>query len=303
METPSFDQLLVFVTSVDEGSFSGAARRLNRAQSAITYAIQKLEDQVGAPLFDRTGYRPIPTRAGQALVPRARRILADVAQFGTQVKGMAGGLEYEVRLGLSEMVPFADVAAALSSFRAKFPAVGLKIFRKSFGLPDALQRGVLDLAVLVEPILPDTLESNRIAMTELVAVAAPDHPLARCAGPITVDVLRHELQIVLTESGEATEGKDHGVAAFDAWRVTDLATKRSLICASIGWGSMPRPLVEADIASGRLVVLPVDRWDGLDHLPSFEVVVSRNRDHPQGPASAFLFQALVDGRAYPDTNQ
>ena len=63
---------------VEEGSFSGAARRLNRAQSAVTYAVQRLEEELGAALFDRASYRASLTEAGRSLLPRARLIAEEM---------------------------------------------------------------------------------------------------------------------------------------------------------------------------------------------------------------------------------
>jgi DNA-binding transcriptional LysR family regulator len=293
MDALTLDQLLVFAATVDAGSFSGAARALNRAQSAITYTMQKLEDQIGAPLFDRGAYRPVLTPTGRALLPRARRILTDVGQFRSQASGLVRGLEAEVRLGLSEMVPVASLATALASFHRDFPTVSLRIVRGAFGLADALTRGDIDLAVLPDMGLPEGIEHDRLSIIDLIAVAASGHPLAACEGAITTDMLREELQIVLTGASEATSEPDHGVAAVDSWRVTDLATKHGLLCEGIGWGSMPRSLVAADIAAGRLVVLPVERWDSSDHLPSLAIVAARPLNRALGPAGSALFAAIV----------
>lgn len=293
MDALTLDQLLVFTATVDEGSFSGAARALNRAQSAITYTMHRLEDQIGVPLFDRAAYRPTLTPTGKALLPRARRILVDVGQFRSQATGLVRGLESEVRLGLSEMVPVSSLAAALASFHQDFPIVSLRIVRGTFGLADALVRGGIDLAVLPDFDLPHGIERNHLSTIDLVAVAAPGHPLAQVAGGITTDRLREELQIVLTDPSELASGRDQGVAALDSWRVTDLATKHGLLCEGIGWGSMPRPLVAADIAAGRLVVLPVERWDGSNHLPHLPIVVARSQDRAPGPAGTALLNAII----------
>lgn len=299
MDSLTIDQLLVFTTTVDEGSFSSASRALNRAQSAVTYAIQKLEDQIGAPLFDRSAYRPTLTRTGKALLPRARRILADVDEFRSHAKGIVRGLEAEVRFGLSEMVPVTRLASTLAAFRAEYPTVSLRIVRGSFGLVQALAEGILDLAVLVDLDLPTVLDRNRLSKIDLVAVAAPSHRLAACAGPITSDMLRAELQIVLTDPREGADGRDHGVAALDSWRVTDLATKHGLLCEGLGWGSMPEPLIAADIAAGRLVVLPVEHWDGSDHLPCLDIVAAQSRERVPGPAGTALLAAIIRDGAEP----
>src|SRR3712207_2284264 len=105
MDALSLDQFQVFAAVVDEGSFSAAARRLNRAQSAVTYAIQKLEEQSGAELFDRSAYRPALTEAGRALLPRVRRILEEVDAFRTQARGISGGLEPELSMVVDAMFP------------------------------------------------------------------------------------------------------------------------------------------------------------------------------------------------------
>ena len=293
MDALNIDQLLVFATTVDEGSFSAAARVLNRAQSAITYTMQKLEDQIGTPLFDRGAYRPTLTPTGKALLPRARRILADVKLLRSQAKGMVRGLEAEVRIGVSDMVPIARMAPTLAAFRAEFPTVSLRIVRGSFGLEESLAEGALDLAILLDLGLPNVLDRNRLSTMNLVAVAAPHHPLAGREGPITTDLLREDLQIVLTDPREVVGSPDYGVAALDSWRVTDLATKHGLLCEGLGWGSMPEALVSADIAAGRLVVLAIERWDGSDHLPRFDIVAAQSRERAQGPAGSALLAAII----------
>ncbi|RXF63919.1 hypothetical protein BKM77_15120 [Pseudomonas syringae] len=293
MNSLTLDQLLVFTVTVDQGSFSGASRVLHRTQSAITYTIQKFEDQIGTPLFDRSAYRPLLTPTGKALLRRARRILAETNLLRGQAKAMALGLEAEVRFGISEMVPIGCLVPTLSAFRTAFPTVSLRIITGAFGLAEGLTKGELDLAIVLDIGLPNALERNRLSTTALVAVAAPDHPLARREGVITADMLREELQIVLTERNEVAGSLDQGVAALDSWRVTDLATKRGLLCAGLGWGSMPEPIVAGDIAEGRLVVLAVEGWDGSDHLPHLDVVVAQCRERPPGPAGGALLAALI----------
>ena len=71
MDALTLDQITVFLSVVDEGSFPKAAKSLQRAQSAVTYAIRKLEAEIGVPLFDRSAYRSVLTPAGRALLTRA----------------------------------------------------------------------------------------------------------------------------------------------------------------------------------------------------------------------------------------
>jgi DNA-binding transcriptional LysR family regulator len=99
----ALDQIRLFLTGVDQGSFSKAAKKLNRAQSAVTYRIQKLEAQIGIPLFDRTAYRPALTEAGRALLLRARRIAEEANLFRDAARSLASGLESELTIVLDSM--------------------------------------------------------------------------------------------------------------------------------------------------------------------------------------------------------
>ena len=91
MDALTLDQIRVFLSVVDEGSFPKAAKSLQRAQSAVTYAIRKLEAEIGVPLFDRSAYRSVLTPAGRALLTRARRIAEEAGAFREQARGLAGG--------------------------------------------------------------------------------------------------------------------------------------------------------------------------------------------------------------------
>src|ERR1700746_922483 len=111
LDSLTLDQIRLFLTVADAGSFSKAAKQLNRAQSAVTYGIQKLEAQFGIPLFDRTAYRPTLTEAGCALLPRARRIADETNAFRDTARSLASGLEAELTILLDSMFPMRAGAA------------------------------------------------------------------------------------------------------------------------------------------------------------------------------------------------
>jgi DNA-binding transcriptional LysR family regulator len=133
LDSLTLDQIRIFLTVADTGSFSKAAKQLNRAQSAVTYGIQKLEAQFGIPLFDRTAYRPALTEAGCALLPRARRIAEETNAFRDAARSLASGLEAELTIVLDSMFPMSAVVEALRVFTAKFPTVPPRIYVQSLG--------------------------------------------------------------------------------------------------------------------------------------------------------------------------
>lgn len=298
MDGLSLDQLLVFATVVEQGSFSAAARKLNRAQSAITYAIQKLEEQTGSDLFDRSAYRPTLSDAGRALLPRAQRILEEVGEFRAQARGIAGGLEPELAMVIDAMYPMPRLVCAMADFQTRFPSVQTRIFVESLGATSQnLLGGQSDIGVLAA-FASDTEELVRIPAGEvdLIAVAAPHHPLAQAPQPIPPDLLREQVQLVLTDRSSLTSGRDHGVIATRTWRIADLGAKHAMLRAGLGWGSMPRHMVEDDLAAGRLVLLYPGQWDGSERMPRLDMVAAHRKDHILGPAGRWMLERLAAER-------
>jgi DNA-binding transcriptional LysR family regulator len=295
MDALSLDQFQVFVAVVEAGSFSAAARRLNRAQSAVTYAVQKLEEQVGAELFDRSAYRPTLSEAGRTLLPQARRILDDVGHFRASARQITRGLETELRIVVGAAIPIILLAPALGDFREAFPTVQLRLSVLPFSMGvgrqmPGLSPGEADIRILFDLMLPETLASTAIAGFDLVSVAAAFHPLALREGRLDEFVLRDHLQIVLSEPQEAVPGEDRRVAALNTWRVTDPSAQHVLIRAGIGWGSLPRAVVAEDLASGRLVHL--ERGTRFEPQTKVAIVAVHRLDEPLGPAGKWLFERL-----------
>jgi len=118
--SPTLDQLRVFLTVVDVGSFAGAARKLGRATSVVSYSIANLETQLGVELFDRESTRkPQLTEAGRTVWSEARTISNGVNNLRAKVRGLLEGLESEVHLVLDVMLPASRVTDALKAFRVE----------------------------------------------------------------------------------------------------------------------------------------------------------------------------------------
>lgn len=297
LKAVTIDQLRVFRQVAEAGSFSAAARAMHRAQSAITYSVGKLEGLVGAPLFDRSGYRPVLSEAGRALLPRAVRILDELAAFGSQARGIAGGLEPEVTLVAEAMYPMPMLVAVLSAFQAAFPSVGLRIDVESLGATaQAVLDGRADLGIALDfATAVAGLDCMPMGDIELVPVAAPGHPLARRKGRIPADALLDQVQLVLADRSKLTQGRDFSVFSVKTWRLADLGARHEMLLAGLGWGSMPIHMVADDLRRGRLVQLDIRRPDGMARLPRPGVVLVRRKDKALGPAGTWLAQRLLGG--------
>ena len=295
MNAVTIDQLRVFRQVAEAGSFSAAARSMHRAQSAVTYAVQKLEDQVGTPLFDRSAYRPVLSEAGRALLPRAVRILDELAAFGSQVQGIAGGLEPELSLVVEAMFPTSRLVRLLTDLQQAYPTVPLRIYVESLGATaEAVLNGKADLGICIAfaADMPE-LSSTPIGDIELVPVAAPSHPLASLRGRISRDALRDHVQLVLTDRSRLTEGRDFTVFSARTWRLADLGARHEMLLAGLGWGSMPRHMVDDEIADGSLVQLDIRGADGRGPYPRPGIVLARRNDKAPGPAGRWLAERIA----------
>lgn len=290
----TLDQFAVFAAVVDEGSFAGAARRMNRAQSAVTYAIQKLEDQSGVALFDRSTYRPTLTEEGKALLPRARRILSDLEEYRLHARRMTMGLEDELTLAIHPFTPRKRLSEILTDFNRTFPSVRINA---SLTTRDAalenLRNGSVDLAVAHELIsLGEGFERRFYGRMEVVVTAAPDHPLASVKGQINAELLRDHTHLAnygIPSEEEVALLHGLGMDSHTVWRVMDFETMRNLLIAGVGWSSVPRSRIENDVNEGRLVVLRAEGWGAEEGLRIVPLVIARNAGKPAGPAARWLF--------------
>lgn len=290
----SFDQLQVFLTAAEQGSFSAAARALGRTQSLVSYAIQRLEEQVGLVLFDRSGYRPVLTAAGHALLPRARRIVGEVGAFHALSRGLATGVEAEVCITVEPVYPMCLLLHAMVEFRARWPAVSTRVLVDSMGAAaEQLLEGhsLLGLLGPVATEIPE-LELRPATTIAMIPVVAPHHPLAAHRGEVMAEQLRDHVQLVLTDRSPrfAVSMKDRGVFSSQTWRLNDVGAKHAMLLAGLGWGGMPEHLVRADVASGRLVRLDSPYWAPHGAVPLW---VCHRRDARLGPAAQWLAAHLA----------
>ncbi|MEZ0212103.1 MAG: LysR family transcriptional regulator [Xanthobacteraceae bacterium] len=288
----SLDQLRTFVAAADEGSFSAAARRLRRTQSAVSETMANLEAQLGVTLFDRSSRYPRLTTEGEVLLADARAVVAGVDCMKARAKGISGGLEAELAAVVDVFFPIAAIADVAREFRGHFPTTPLRLYvealggavqpvmdgRASFGLVGSL------------PTLPPGLVSERVSSVDFVMVAAADHPLAAQRGLIPRDALARHVQLVLTDRSDLTAGREFGVMSPSTWRLADLFAKHAFLISGLGWGGMPLHIVAKDIAEGRLVELSIqDIPPGGLKLPMSAVY---RIAAPPGPAGRWMIERL-----------
>jgi DNA-binding transcriptional LysR family regulator len=286
------DQIAVFLAIVETGSFAGAARKLSRANSVISYAITNLEGQLGVILFARSGTaRPRLTDAGRAILADSRGLAMALDGLLAKARGLTSGLEAEVSLVVDVMWPAKKLVRALDEFRRRYPTVALRLRVEALGaVTQAVMEGSAVFGVSGPlPLAGDLLTRGPAGSVKLLAVAAPGHPLAQLGTTISAALARDHVQLVLTDRSSLTENRDFGVVSVKTWRLADLGAKHALLLAGMGWGNMPKPMVNDDLKRGRLVELRIETPNELVY--PFNTV--HRSDTPPGPAASWLMERLA----------
>ncbi len=286
--TPTLDQLQVLIHVVEAGSFTAAARKMNRALSVVSYTISNLETQLGVTLFDRaTSRKPQLTEAGRVVLAEARLVVGGVSNLRAKVAGMSQGLEGELHVVLDCLVPPARIINALTAFSEEYPTVRLTLHMETLGAVADLVLGKTATIGISGPFTADFDELHRISVGSLrmTPVAGACHPLAsgRRHPP---GAAREHVQLVIYDRSPVTKGKDFSVSASHTWRLADLDAKHMLLRAGIGWGMMPLARVKDDLAAGVLVELDVPDLAPFD----YRLDAIYRADTPPGPAAAWLIE-------------
>jgi DNA-binding transcriptional LysR family regulator len=292
LDSVSLDQLRAFLAAVDEGSFSAAARKLNRAQSAVSELVGNLEAQLGVTLFDRSGRYPALTPGGRVLLADARAVVAGVDGLKARAKGMAAGLEPELSAVVDVFFPIQAITESAKEFRERFPRTPLRLYVDALGgayqpvLDGRASFGVVGSL----PIQPPSLGREKLPGVAFVYVAAPDHLLAALQGPIPRAELVKHVQLVVTDRTELSQGREFGVISPSTWRLADLFAKHAFLRTGLGWGTMPLHVVEEDLAAGRLVALSIEDMPTETLFLPMSAVYPASA--PPGPAGRWLIERL-----------
>lgn len=291
IEGLSLDQMRVALAVAEEGSFSAAARRFSRTQSAVSYAITALENQIGLALFERTTQRAQLTPIGRQLLKDIARVVAQADGLKHRADLLCRGVEAEIGLVVDALFDKATVATVLLEFQQHFPETRLNIFTEILeGVTKRVLEGC-DLGILASlSTVPQAVSSASLAPVRLLPVAHLQHPLAGERQPLAVARGEH-VQIIVADRTNATD-REFFVFGTKTCTVSDLATKHALLLSGVGWGYMPEHLVEADLRAGRLVTLSIEGVPAEDNQPTF-VIWSDARG--LGQAGQWLVQRLRSG--------
>ena len=236
--------LRAFLETADTGTLSRAARHLEISQPSLTAQIQRLEQQLGAPLFDRHGRGVTLTEAGKALYPRARRILDEVRETEDAIRREALAGAGSLSVGAIPTVAPYILPGAVQRLRARHVAVRVEL-REDYSavLAKLLLDGALDVVIAALPYPFEHFDTEVLGLDALVVAVPHTHSAAR-AGRITLAQLRDAPAVTLDPAhclGEQVAGfcSSKEISPSVVCRSAQLATVFELVGAGVGVSIVP----------------------------------------------------------------
>lgn len=266
----TLDGLLIIDAISRRGSFAAAAEELSRVPSTITYAVHKLEEDLGVQIFDRSGHRARLTPSGDELLREGRLILQAVANLEDRAKGLSDGYEASLRIALDALLPCEPLLELAAEFYKDHDSTDLRFSHEVLGGSwDALATQRADLVIGASGESPGDVgyQTRLIGVIEFAAVVSASHPLAKHRQPIPVDVWRKYRAVAIGDTSRRLEPRTIGLfLGQKTLTVPHLHAKLAAQIKGLGVGYFPKCFVSAEIAAGRLVEVQVENIRSPEHF-------------------------------------
>ncbi|MEZ9370166.1 LysR family transcriptional regulator [Shewanella sp. 10N.286.51.B2] len=293
----SFEQLKVFVTVCETGSFSAAARKLKRAQSGVSQAIANLEISVNQELFNREKNIPVLTANGAALLPVAQSILHQQQYFDQKVESLTNKDEHELVIAIDESLVDRKLLSVLASLADKFPITNVEIITaSSFDIEEWIRIGKVQLGIIyADGELKVDMDFFLLGQARFFTISSKDHHLANLDIVQGADLKRYR-QCVHRSFKQNELWFSYGISSM-LWYANTHQTLIELVQQGVGWANVPALLVK-QIQSDDIVCLPVaHEYKGW--ITPVGCLVSRQ--HQSGPVLSSLI-ALLQQLSFEDAH-
>jgi len=288
MKSPkvTLDQWRALQAVIDYGGYAQAAEQLHRSQSSVSYAVNRLQQQLGLKLLHIEGRKAVLSEAGQILLQRSRQLVTDASAIEQQARHLQEGWEAEIRLATEAAFPTKTLMMALKRFEALTHKTRIRLQEVVLsGAEDALLENTADL--VITPYIPQGFLGDALIQVNFVAVAHPDHPLHQMNQPLTSHDLNREIHVMVSDSG--SKGIDAGwLSDSQRWAVNSLESARKIITNGLGFGWLPENEIELQLKNNELKALPLNEG-GRHTAVLYLVYTDLNR---VGPATKQLAEIL-----------
>ena len=291
MKLPLTLEALEVIDAIDrKGSFAAAATVLHKVPSAISYTVQKLEQDLDVTLFQKEGRRAVLTPAGRHLVEQGRQLLAAADQLAAGTRQIATGWEPHLRIAVDTIVPMETVLPFIAQLQVEQPNIEVSLSTEVLaGTWEALIENRVDLIIGGLGDVPGH-KGIRCEAWQTVAhvfVVPPGHPLCEEPQPIRLETARQYPAVIVRDTSRNSATLSRGILnQRSAIYVPTMEAKIAAHRAGLGVGYVPRLQASDDIAQGRLVPLTLaEPYEDSDLMLGWK---ANNR----GQALQFLLQRL-----------
>lgn len=262
MKSPaiSIESLLVLDAIAERGSFAAAAEQLNKVPSALSYIVQKLEEQLGVTLFQREGRRSVLTPAGKYLLDEGRHILLAINKISEQTKTIANGWEPKIRIAVDSIIDIAVIIPVFKQFLDVHNKVELDIKEEVLnGTWEALIDDEVDILIGASSPIPvqKGIRAIHFCSLNLVFCVSATHELANNTKVLSQDELKHYRTIIVHDSAKSIVPKTTAgvVEQSDHLYVSTVDQKIKAITAGLGGGFLPITRVQELLDTKKLVAV------------------------------------------------
>jgi len=251
----SLDQWKALQAVVDHGGYAQAAINLNRSQSSVSHAVNKLQMLLGIQVLQIKGRKAVLTEAGKVLIQRSRQLVSDASQIEQLAQHLNNGWEAEIRLAVESAFPTEYLMQALKEFEQLGNKIPVRIEEVVLsGADEALLEGRVDLAI--SPFIPQGFLGEELIRVNFIAVATPDHALHQLSRPLSTKDLNRETHVIVSDSG--SKGLDSGwISEARRWTVSNPESALKLISNGLGFGWLPEKEIEQQLMDNKLKPLPL----------------------------------------------
>ena len=287
----SLEQWRTLISVVDSGGYEKAAEALRKSQSSVTYAVQKLQSELGVKAFEVKGRKAALTPTGEFLYRRARALVEEAEATERAAKQLSAGWEAQIGVAADVAFPAWLMLECLQRFGAESPHTRIELIESVLGgAAEALLKGQAQLAIT--GIMPPGFLGDVLMPVRFIAVAHPGHPLHLLGRPLTMQDLRAHRQLVVRES-DARRATRPRLEASQRWTVTHMATSIGAACRGYGYGWYPEYRIRDELAAGTLKRLPL-REGGETVSPLYLVFADRDAAGPGARRLAAIIRERAD---------
>ncbi len=287
----SLEQWRALLTVVDAGGYAQAATALHKSQSAVTYAVQKIEALLGVKAFEVAGRKARLTQTGEVLYRRAKSLLEEAGALEVAAGQLAAGWEPELRLAVEIVFPTWLLLQCFAHFGEERPQTHIELYETVLsGTEEALMQRRVDLAICSR--IPPGFAGDALMRLRFIAMAHPAHPLHQIGRELTLQDLRKHRHLVIRDTG--SQRRSGGwLGAEQGWTVSHKATSIRAAGLGLGFAWYAEETVRGELERGELRPLPLreggERWGEL-------YLVFADRDYA-GPGAQRLAQIIREGVA------